>query len=84
MKPGDKKLFDEIVSDFYEHDVRYNEHRNIPKLIRMVKDLEKELDAVRERVLNCQQYTTNSAMVQDGRFMEVVAVKAALQGKSDE
>ena len=43
-----------------------------------IAQLQKQLEAVRKRVLNCQQYTTNSAMVHEGRFMEVVAIKAAI------
>jgi len=49
-----------------------------------IEELQAQLDAVRERVLNCQQYTTNSAMVHEGRFMEVVAVKAAIKGDDDD
>ena len=43
-----------------------------------IEELEAQVAKVHERVLGCQQYTTNSAMVHEGRFMEVVAIKAAL------
>ena len=60
------------------------QQRTTRKLLKHAEDriaeLEAQLEAIRKRVLNCQQYTTNSAMVHDGRFMEVVAIKAAING----